>query len=325
MTPQNALITADAVLTLTTPTPIDQHPAAVYLAGLASGSRRTMRAALNTIARLLISGADATSIDWAALRFQHTAAIRAKLAEKYSAATANKMLSALRGVLKAAWRLGQMIAEDYSRAADVESISGSTLPRGRALTSGEIAALLESCFNDPTPAGIRDGAMLALLRAGGLRRAEVCTVDLSDYNAAAGTLIIHGKRNKDRELPIGNGTAEALNDWLAIRGDEPGPIFTPINKGGRVIIQRMYPDAVFAMLRKRAQQAGVKDLSPHDFRRTFVSDLLDAGADISTVQRLAGHANVTTTARYDRRGEGAKRKAIELLHVPYVRRAIPSS
>jgi integrase len=162
--------------------------------------------------------------------------------------------------------------------------------------------------------------MLALLRVGGLRRAEVCALELADYTPVDGMLLIRGKRNKERTAYVANGAALALADWLAVRGNEAGPLFCPVNKGSKVIVHRMFPEAVFNMLRKRGEQAGVKDISPHDLRRTFVSDLLDAGADISTVQRLAGHASVTTTARYDRRGEEAKRKAVELLHVPYVRR-----
>ena len=80
-----------------------------------------MRQALDAIAHLVGEGADALTLPWANLRFQHTAAIRSKLAETYAPATANKMLSALRGVLKAAWKLGQVSAEDYHRASDVGS------------------------------------------------------------------------------------------------------------------------------------------------------------------------------------------------------------
>ena len=75
--------------------------------------------------------------------------------------------------------------------------------------------------------------------------------------------------------------------------------------------------SVNLILRKRARVAGLQRFMPHDLRRTFISGLLDAGADLPTVSLLAGHRNFTTTALYDRRGERAKRAAIGLLAVPY--------
>nr|WP_306469804.1 site-specific integrase [Oscillatoria laete-virens] len=73
------------------------------------------------------------------------------------------------------------------------------------------------------------------------------------------------------------------------------------------------PPSVLLIVQKRASQAGVEQFSPHDFRRTFCSDLLDAGVDIVTVQKLAGHSSPVTTAKYDRRGEETKRRAVQKL------------
>jgi integrase len=310
-------------LVLTARAPADQHPAAVYLARLAPGSRRTMRAALDLVAGTLTCGAaDAQTLDWSAVRYEHGQAVRSGLAERYKPATVNKALSGLRGVLREAWRLGLTTSEDYRRAADLEAVQGESLPSGRALTAGELKALLGACSADETAAGARDAALLALLYGAGLRRSEAVALDVSDLTVATGMLVVrHGKGNRDRVVYATNGAADALADWLAIRGHDDGPLFLPVNKGGVVGGHRMSGQAVLYILRRRALQGGVTRLTPHDLRRTFISDLLDLGADISTVQRLAGHAQVTTTTRYDRRGEVAKRKAASMLHVPYERRA----
>ena len=307
-------------IVLDKPLPTDEHPMLVYLARLSRSSRRTMRQALDTIASALLGAGDAAMVDWSKLRYQHVALIRSELAEKYKPATASRMLCALRGVAHEAWRLGQMSAEDYQRIRDVKGVKSETLPAGRRIAAGELIALMRTCENDPSPAGVRDSAIIGLLYSCGLRRAELAGLDQEDYDKAEGELVVRGKGRKERLMPIANGAQDALDDWLIIRGSEAGPLFWPIRRGGHLCPGRITTQAVYNMLQKRAEEADVRKLSPHDFRRTFVTDLLELGADLSVVQRLAGHSKVDTTARYDRRGEEAKRQAVQLLHVPYRRR-----
>jgi integrase len=77
--------------------------------------------------------------------------------------------------------------------------------------------------------------------------------------------------------------------------------------------QCVSPDALFKILERLGESAKLKDFSPHDLRRSYISDLIDAGADLPAVQRLVGHASVNTTARYDRRGEAAAKKAAGMI------------
>jgi site-specific recombinase XerD len=305
-------------LVMRSPAPADRQPALVYLSRLAPGSRRTMSTSLDIIAGLLSSNqCNIHTLQWSALRYQHTAALRTLLAQLYAPATANKMLAALRGVLQEAWRLGQMSAEEYRRAADLPSVRGTTLPRGRALSGSELGKLFEICAMDKSAAGRRDAAMLAVLYNCGLRRSELVALELIDYEAKEGALRVRsGKGNKARMAYATEASAGVLEQWLGARGSDAGPLFTPINKSGKVALRPLSDQAVRKILLKRATEAGLPPFSPHDLRRTMIGDLLDAGADISTVQRMAGHANVTTTARYDRRGEAAKRKAARLLNLP---------
>jgi len=154
----------------------------------------------------------------------------------------------------------------------------------------------------------------------GLRRDEIVSLNMEHYNAETGELKVRGKGNKERLLYVDNGALDALDDWLSVRGDHEGALFHPVRQGGKIQERKMTDQAIYNLLLNHAKQAGITRFSPHDLRRSFISELLDRGADIVTVQQLAGHASVQTTANYDRRGERAKKKAIGLLHVPYTKR-----
>ncbi len=296
----------------------DRNPALVYLATLRSSGRRTMRQSLDTIATILSSGRhNAETIPWHELRYQHTAAVRVALAERYKPATANKMLAALRQTLKEAWRLGYMSAEQYQRACDLKSVTGKSLPRGRSLQSEELEKLLDVCEQDARPAGARDYAMLGVLYGCGLRRSEVVKLTLADYNQLEQALTIRsGKGGKDRRVYLGEEWNKGLQAWLMVRERTAGPLFLRMDAHSKPTAKSLSDQAVLLIMKNRAKQAGVAAFSPHDLRRTFVSDLLDGGVDIATVQKMAGHASVTTTARYDRRGDAVTKAAAEVLKAP---------
>lgn len=309
----------DCQLILTQAMPLDQNPAAVYLATLKKSSRRPQKCALDTVAGILSCGTvDCFNLAWSKLRYQHTALVRSRLMDGYAPATANRILCALRGTLEQAWLLGQMSAEDYQRAARLSPVIGETLPAGRELSADEISILLKDCINDSRSIGARDAAVIAVMYSGGLRREEVTKLELVDYDETNRKLLVHGKRSKERAVYLADGAVAALNAWMDIRGFEPGPVFLAVNKGGNLVEdKRMTTQAIYYLLKSRAKRAGVDNFSPHDIRRTFVSDLLEAGVDIATVARMAGHSSVDTTARYDRRPEQAKQRAAMLLKIPY--------
>jgi integrase len=290
----------------------------VYRDSLSRGSYWAVHHALVTVAELLdVEGTDPWTFPWWELEYRHTARVRRDLVDRYAPATVNKMLTVLRGVLKTCWRLGLMDAETYRRAADVANVRAKTLPAGRGVEREEVAALLEACAADPSPAGRRDAAMVAVLYGGGLRRAELCGLDLDDFDAGGCVLTVRaGKGRQDRRVFLTRGVCERVLEWIEARGGEVGPLFCPISAAGGVRLTRLRGESILYVLRKRQEQAGIEALTPHDLRRSFISSLLDAGVDVFTVQRMAGHADAVTTARYDRRGEGARQRAAMLLELP---------
>jgi site-specific recombinase XerD len=255
-------------------------------------------------------------VAWHRLTYDQTSRVRELVGQRYAPATSNRILSALRAVLKETWRLGLMSAEGYQRAADLANVRGSSLPRGRYLEPAEVERLYGACRADQTAAGARDGAAIALLHAAGLRRGEAAGLDVAAVDLRTGAVTVIGKGQKQRVCYLGPALAW-LQAWLAVRGTEPGALLVDVagNEPGR---RRLSTTALYGLVTRRAAEAGLPATTPHDLRRTFATELLDAGADIALVQQLLGHASVQTTTIYDRRGEPAKLAAQRRLFVPAV-------
>jgi integrase len=298
--------------------PPERNPVLVYLRRLRPSGRRSQRSGLEKIARAITGGQLAPEdLPWHVLRYEHTAAIRDWLASTNKPGTARSYLAGLRGVLRECWRLEWMTTDAYMRAVDLDPITGSTVPRGRHVERGEVRAIFEHLARDPRPIARRDAAALALLVGAGVRRTELAGLDREDLDVETGRLLIRGKGGKERVAWLAPTALPPLRDWLLIRGDQPGPLLNPIRKGGHLQERRLTPQAVYDLCKKLVRAAAILAATPHDWRRTWTGNLLEV-TDLSTAQKLAGHARPDTTAGYDRRPEVTRRRAAALLHVPYV-------
>ncbi len=241
-----------------------------------------MREALDKLADWASEGrCGPNDLPWHLLTLEHTAALRTRLGATLAPATANKHMAALRGVLRQCWLRGSISEETFRRVTDLPPVRGESPRRTAGLRDEDFVQLLRVCIDDDKPSGARDAALLSLLRSPCLRRAEAVALDLADYDAAAGTLRIRppGRESKDatRRLAVESPGRHALDRWILIRGREPGPLFYPINKGGRFERRRLSEQAIYIACQKRASEAGLAPTSPEDLRRQPV-ETLDARA-----------------------------------------------
>ncbi len=176
---------------------------------------------------------------------------------------------------------------------------------------------------------MRDAALLAPRYGAGLRRAKAVRLDVDHFDAKSGALRVYGEGAKAHQAYLHGAAADVLRGWLAARGDPPVRLRLPVSARGEIVYMRqpagclpapggLTEYALYLRLRKRTEEAAVRPFTPDDCFRTVAGDLHDAGADSGTVRRLLGNASVTTTARYDRRGERTKRDTVDLLSLPAV-------
>ena len=163
----------------------------------------------------------------------------------------------------------------------------------------ETCVRLVTTPDQPKVADVRDRALLEFLYGTGARASEAVDLDLTDLDLEGATALLTGKGNKQRMVPLGGPAVSALGGWLAHRldlGPRSDAVFTNL-RGGRLTRQ-----AVFDVVKKTAKRAGIdpSGVSPHVLRHSAATHMIEAGADIRTVQEMLGHANVSTTQVYTR-------------------------
>jgi integrase/recombinase XerD len=219
-----------------------------------------------------------------------------------SVASINRIDSTLRSFFK-------HLQQEYGYADPTLEISPKKSARRlpKALTIAQIVSMIEAALRDGQPITVRDQAMLELLYSSGARVSELIGINLNDLSTIETddgiitTLKLRGKGSKERIVPLGTFAAKAIENYmvrvrpdLAAKSSKTTSALFLNSRGSRISRQ-----SAWQMVLDAAEAAGVTEhVSPHVFRHSYATHLLDGGADIRVVQELLGHASVTTTQIY---------------------------
>lgn len=307
-------------------------------------SRKAVRARLNRIARWFHYD-DAEHCDWQLMRYEHIAdfveylktydgapATHQKKEKGLTSSAINTYIYAIKAVFKKAWELGQVSDHELMRIRSFKVIRNYEIPTGRAMNRSETRALLDSC-DDDAPQDIRDRAILMLMIGNGIRRAEVTAILMKNINIEAGEIKLIGKGRKERMVFMTPRVLAAVKNWLNTRQSLPvkersddtedaNYLFCRFTRHHKSIVtsKPLDPTSVWRILNDHKDEVkdelpSITDLSCHDCRRTFATGLFDNGVDISVIRNLMGHSNIATTAKYDKRGTNAMRRAMGTVEI----------
>jgi integrase/recombinase XerD len=221
-----------------------------------------------------------------------------------SISSVNRNISALKSFYK-------YLAQEFSTPNPVAAIASSKAPRRlpKALTIKEITSLIDSTKREGDPISLRDHAIIELLYGTGARVSEIVGIDMSDFSQSdiegnpITVLKLRGKGSKERMVPMGSFAKSALDEYLVrirpslLAKSSSARVETALflNQRG----SRLSRQSAWQMISDAADATGLTGkVSPHVFRHSYATHLLDGGADIRVVQELLGHASVTTTQIY---------------------------
>jgi integrase/recombinase XerC len=236
-------------------------------------------------------------------------AYRAHMVESgLSSATINRRLAALRSMVKVGRTIGKI-----AWSLDVENIKSEVRRdmQGPGLADLQLMTRAAAAMGD-RPRARRDRAILAMLFDLGLRRAELCGLDLADVEVSSDGLpmavwiIGKGHREKER-LTVPEATGRALAEWLEARGTEPGPLFHRCDGHELDMAVRLSGESIRLLVRRLGTAAGAsRTVRPHGLRHAAATTALDAGKDVREVRKFTRHATLDMVLRYDdQRGDTA--------------------
>lgn len=265
--------------------------------GLAANSIAAYRRDLEKF-RLFLNGQDLATVTPEVITAFEVSLKQASL----SVPTINRVDSTLRSFFR---HLQQEHGFSDPTLEIVPSKSARRLPK--ALTISQMLSLIDAAYKSSDPITLRDQAMLELLYSSGARVSELIGINLNDLSTVQTedgqitTLKLRGKGSKERIVPLGSFASTAIDNYcvrirpgLLAKNPKNNPALFLNSRGGRISRQSAWQIVLDA-----ADTAGITEhVSPHVFRHSYATHLLDGGADIRVVQELLGHASVTTTQIY---------------------------
>ena len=222
--------------------------------------------------------------------------------------TISRAVSAARGLFRFLMLDGHIKRHP---AEDLSTPQGSS-PLPRFLTEDEMDRLL-LMPDIETAEGLRDRAMLELMYATGLRVSELVSLKLADLDLDGGIIVCHGKGSKERRIPIGKSATHWLERYIAARARRAGSRENPrlfLNSNGGPLTRQM----TWSTIKRYAARASLANISPHTFRHSFATHLLQRGADSRSVQALLGHSDISTTQIYTHITDRHMRQTYDRFH-----------
>lgn len=281
----------------------DKTPCELYLAKLKPSGRASILGQLKQATRILnwqlpVEKQPFHQLTYAQIEYLKVCRNR----EGVSSRTINHLLYAVKSIARIGFMMGKTDERTYLQTQGIPMLKTPPSVKGQALTAEAVSSFMAELRMDRRPVKVRNTAIFSLFLATGLRRSELVQLKVKDIDHQQHAITVHnGKSGKSRIQYMSDWAYADLNNWLVIRGSGSGLVFNRFCGKALLAGDSISTTAIYKIVTRYTEELAGTKCSPHDLRRTYISQLLDSDVDVLTVSKMAGHASVNTTQIYDKR------------------------